>query len=243
MNERAPMVGSSKLLSRQLVSSCKAKGIKNIVISPGSRNAPLIIGFTNDEYFNCYSVVDERCAAFFALGISQQIKNPVAVVCTSGSAMLNYFPAVAEAFYSDYPLVVLSADRPENLQEIGDGQTIQQEGVYGKHILFQANCKEGSDQEANNLTKIDIALNTALEQSGPVHINLPFSEPLYQTIAQPKMQLALSPAKIEVPSDAFLTNELEQWKEAKKILVLVGEIPPKVVDATLLESLAETRAC
>ena len=128
-------------LAQTVVQLCKLKNIKHIVISPGSRNAPLTLGFTNDDFFNCYSIVDERCAAFFALGIAQQIKEPTAVVCTSGSALLNYYPAVAEAFYSDIPLIVLSADRPKHLINIGDGQTINQKDVFEKHILFSANLK------------------------------------------------------------------------------------------------------
>ena len=83
------------------------------MISPGSRNAPLTIGFTNHDFFECYSIVDERSAGFFALGMAQQLQQPVALVCTSGSALVNYYPAVTEAFYSRVPLVVISADRPE----------------------------------------------------------------------------------------------------------------------------------
>ncbi len=93
-------------LAQSIIQICLAKGIKNIVISPGSRNAPLTIGFVSNPYFNCYSIADERCAAFFAMGISQQIQKPVVVVCTSGSALLNYYPAFAEAFYSQIPLIV-----------------------------------------------------------------------------------------------------------------------------------------
>ena len=96
-------------LAQNLLEICREKGLKHIVISPGSRNAPLAIGFTNQIDFTCYSIADERCAAFFALGMAQQLKEPVAVVCTSGSALLNYYPAVAEAFYSQIPLVVISA--------------------------------------------------------------------------------------------------------------------------------------
>ena len=121
-------------LAQTIITLCKAKNIKHIVLSPGSRNAPLSIGFTNDPFFKCYSIVDERCAGFFALGIAQQIQAPVAVVCTSGSALLNYYPAVSEAFYSNIPLVVLSADRPKHLIGIGDGQTVNQEDVYKNHI-------------------------------------------------------------------------------------------------------------
>jgi len=91
-------------LAQSIIEICHAKGIQHIVIAPGSRNAPLTIGFTANPYFTCYSVADERCAAFFALGIAQQVKKPVVVICTSGSAVLNFYPAVAEAFIVRFPL-------------------------------------------------------------------------------------------------------------------------------------------
>ena len=106
--------------------------------------------------------------------MAQQLKKPVAVVCTSGSALLNYYPAVAEAYYSDIPLVVISADRPTDFIDIGDGQTIRQENVYENHILYSANCKEGDDFQVENEKVLNIAFNTAIELSGPVHINVSF---------------------------------------------------------------------
>ena len=98
-------------LAQSILEIFLAKGITNIIISPGSRNAPLTIGFASNPAFQCYSIADERSAGFFSLGIAQQTKQPVALVCTSGSALLNYYPAIAEAFYSQIPLVVLSAER------------------------------------------------------------------------------------------------------------------------------------
>ena len=126
-------------LAQSLLEICNAKDIHDIVISPGSRNAPLTIGFASNPAFQCYSIADERCAAFFALGIAQQKQKPVVLVCTSGSALLNYYPAIAEAFYSQIPLIVLSADRPKSKIDIGDGQTIRQENVFANHILFSVN--------------------------------------------------------------------------------------------------------
>src|SRR5690606_26819486 len=167
---------SDKPLSQTLVALCREKGIEHIVISPGSRNAPLTLGFANDSYFKCFSIVDERAAAFFALGIAQQLQKPVAVVCTSGSALLNYYPAVAEAFYSDIPLLVFSADRPAEFIDIGDGQTIRQENVFENHILYSANLKQEDAHQKYNETQINIAINTSLELQGPVHINAPFEE-------------------------------------------------------------------
>ncbi|MGA1546559.1 MAG: thiamine pyrophosphate-binding protein, partial [Flavobacteriaceae bacterium] len=98
-------------LAQTVVRLCEAAKIEQIVICAGSRNAPLTNGFVSLPYFKTYSIVDERAAAFFALGLAQQLQQPVALVCTSGSALLNFYPAVAEAFYSDIPLVILSADR------------------------------------------------------------------------------------------------------------------------------------
>ncbi|MFI0492387.1 thiamine pyrophosphate-binding protein, partial [Flavobacterium sp.] len=169
-------------LAQSIIQICLDKGVKNIVISPGSRNAPLTIGFVNNPEFNCYSIVDERCAAFFALGIAQQIQKPVAVVCTSGSALLNYYPAFAEAFYSQIPLIVISADRPQSKIDIGDGQTIRQENVFKNHCLYNANLTEEACIE--NDLKINRAINKAFSKKGPVHINAPFEEPLYQTVSK-----------------------------------------------------------
>ena len=134
-------------LAQTIIQLCKSKNIKHIVISPGSRNASLTIGFTNHSFFKCYSIVDERSAAFFALGIAQQLREPVVLVCTSGSALLNYYPAIAEAFYSDIPLVILSADRPKHLIGIGDGQTINQNNVFANHILYSANLTQESPEQ------------------------------------------------------------------------------------------------
>lgn len=233
---------SNKPLSQTVTQLCLAKGITHIVISPGSRNAPLIIGFTEHPDFKNYSIVDERCAAFFALGLAQQLQKPVAVVCTSGSALLNYFPAVAEAFYSDIPLVVLSADRPEDLVEIGDGQTIQQEQVYGKHSLYAANCREGQKHQVFNETEINIALNTAIELRGPVHINIPFSEPLYHTADDLSVRPQHVPARKKTPEkiegDAF-EDFLETWNSSAKKMMLVGVLDPDSIEEKQIRALAE----
>ena len=122
-------------LPQTVIHYCEQFGIQYIVISAGSRNAPLTNGFVENNYFKTYSVVDERAAAFFGLGMAQQLQQTVALVCTSGSALLNYYPAVAEAYYSNIPLVVISADRMPHRIDIGDGQTIQQAGVFGPHLV------------------------------------------------------------------------------------------------------------
>lgn len=231
---------SSKILSQLVVELCISKEINHIVISPGSRNAPLIVGFTSQNYFTCYSIVDERCAAFFALGLAQQLQKPVAIVCTSGSAALNYYPAIAEAYYSDIPLVVITADRPSHLVDIGDGQTIRQEHVYANHIEYSANCKEGEEFQEYNEAEINKALNTAIEKQGPVHINVPFSEPLYLRVAEKNSTPKIIATSLlqDVVDVIYLKNLAEKWNVASKKMILVGTLFPYTIDSKLLESLA-----
>ena len=255
-------------LSQTVVQLCKAKGIKHIVLSPGSRNAPLTIGFTYDEYFTCYSIVDERSAAFFALGIIQKLREPVAVVCTSGSALLNYYPAVAEAFYSDLPLVVLSADRPKYLIGIGDGQTIDQKDVYRNHILYFANLKLDIEKERNksdvdelpifksfeskvekilglqrtiqqeNEYEVNKALNIAILNNGPVHLNVPFDEPLYDMVEITSVSPVYEMPNLKPNSIDNIQELSKKWSSAKKKMVLVGVNEPNKIDQSYLDILA-----
>ncbi|MCB0456150.1 MAG: 2-succinyl-5-enolpyruvyl-6-hydroxy-3-cyclohexene-1-carboxylic-acid synthase [Flavobacteriaceae bacterium] len=235
---------SSKILSQLVVELCISKEIDHVVISPGSRNAPLIIGFTSQDFFKCYSIVDERCAAFFALGLAQQLQKPVAMVCSSGSASLNYYPAIAEAYYSNIPLVVITADRPSHLVDIGDGQTIRQEHVYANHIEYSANCKEGESYQEFNENEINRALNTAIERQGPVHINIPFSEPLYHRVAEKNINpISIAPNFIQDVVDAIqLKNLAEKWNGASKKMILVGSLFPNAIASKHLDSLANDTA-
>jgi len=228
---------SSKILSQTLVQICLAKGIKHIVISPGSRNAPLTIGFTAISDFKCYSVVDERCAAFFGLGLAQQLKEPVALVCTSGSALLNYYPAIAEAFYSHIPLIVLSADRPSSLIDVGDGQTIRQENVYENHICYSANLKEGMEFQEFNEREICIALDIAEKEMGPVHVNVPFSEPLYEVVDEATVHPKPSLVFKEKAWEEDLSSYIDVWNKSKKKLVLLGAMDPFTLPEEQLDEL------
>jgi len=258
------MEQSSIPTAQILVQHCKAFGVKNIVISPGSRNAPLTLSFTEDPYFKCYSVVDERSAAFFAMGIAQQIRQPVAAVCTSGSALLNYYPAVAEAFYSDIPLVILSADRPVYKIDIGDGQTIRQDDVFARHIGYSANLKQDVSHATDRIERyapkligdrglksaqekveyfnsgeIRIALRIAAEENAPVHINIPFEEPLYDMVPKIKMSFESvvfnKTATDDYDFDAFASI----WNNAKRKMVLVGTNPPNTIEQKYLDLLSQ----
>ncbi|PXY41271.1 2-succinyl-5-enolpyruvyl-6-hydroxy-3-cyclohexene-1-carboxylic-acid synthase [Flavobacterium cheongpyeongense] len=226
-------------LAQSIIEICSAKGIHTIIISPGSRNAPLTIGFAQNPNFKCYSIADERCAAFFALGIAQQTKKPTALVCTSGSALLNYYPAVAEAFYSQIPLIVISADRPQNKIDIGDGQTIRQQNVFQNHSVFNANLTEEASEE--NDLKINKALETAILQKGPVHINAPFEEPLYETT-----DILLVHPKITDYNEIIGTKSIENvkefvsiWNSAKQKLILTGVNEAGSIDEKTIENLAK----
>jgi 2-succinyl-5-enolpyruvyl-6-hydroxy-3-cyclohexene-1-carboxylate synthase len=224
-------------LAQSIIEICKAKGVEHIIISPGSRNAPLTIGFASNSSFKCYSVVDERCAAFFALGIAQQINKPVVVVCTSGSALLNYYPAVAEAFYSQIPLVVISADRPHDKIDIGDGQTIRQENVFANHILYNANLNEVASAE--NDLKINEAINTSILKKGPVHINAPFEEPLYSTVSELSVVPKLVPLLEDKEIFQLKEKHLLIWNTSSKKLILVGELKPNSIESNIIEKLAK----
>jgi 2-succinyl-5-enolpyruvyl-6-hydroxy-3-cyclohexene-1-carboxylate synthase len=229
------------LHAQQIILLFKERGVKNIVISPGSRNAPLTIGFSENDFFNCYSIVDERCAAHVALGIAQQLQEPVAVLCTSGSAMLNYYPAVAEAFYSEIPLIVLSADRPSHKIDIGDGQTIRQQHIYANHILFDTQLeivKTVHDREAiaTNERLINKAINTSLAQHGPVHINVPFEEPLYNRVEEPSLEVKVIDL-INDASSVIPDSFMKQWKKAKRKLVILATLNPPVFDREDLDIL------
>lgn len=225
-------------LAQSILQICLAKGVTNIVISPGSRNAPLTIGFANHSEFNCYSIADERCAGFFALGMAQQLNKPVALVCTSGSALLNYYPAVAEAFYSQIPLIVISADRPTDKIDIGDGQTIRQRNVFENHSLFNANLSE--EASIDNDQKINEAINKAVSHKGPTHINAPFEEPLYQTVKKMTVDPSISAlAKVyQTVSIEDVIASTNIWNAAKRKLVLIGVNAPNAIDTEIINRLA-----
>ena len=238
------MIQSKHPLAQSIIQRCQAHNIKHIVISPGSRNAPLTIGFTANEFFECYSIVDERSAGFFALGIAQQLEQSVALVCTSGSALVNYYPAVVEAFYSRIPLVVISADRPYHLINIGDGQTITQPHVFRSHVLYEANLKEGIKKSffksfKNNDSLINKALEVAYTAKGPVHVNVRFSEPLYETIEADNDEVEVfkinkNESKVSLPSSI-----IKKWHTSKRKMILVGVNPPESVKQIYLDLIGE----
>jgi len=238
------MIQSKHPLAQSIIQRCQAHNIKHIVISPGSRNAPLTIGFTANDFFECYSIIDERSAGFFALGIAQQLQQPVALVCTSGSALVNYYPAVVEAFYSRIPLVVISADRPDHLINIGDGQTITQPHIFASHILYEANLKEVIKKSfiksfKDNDSLITKALKFSYTAKGPVHINAPFSDPLYETVEVLKADFDVNLSCTIEPSVSLPKSLIKKWHSSKKKMILVGVNTPESIKQSYLDLIGE----
>lgn len=175
------MMYSDKKNILQLAALLRAHGVRKVVLCSGSRNAAIVHTLSGMEDFACYAVTDERSAGFFAIGLSLEADAPVAVCCTSGSALLNLHPAVAEAFYQQVPLIVISADRPAAWIGQMDGQTLPQPGVFGSLVKFSANLPEVRTEEdewyCNRLIN-EALLETVHHGRGPVHINVPVSEPV-----------------------------------------------------------------
>lgn len=233
---------SDKNVVTDLTSLLRSYGVKHVIISPGSRNAPFIISFTNKEDFTCYSIVDERSAGYFALGIAQQSKSPVALVCTSGTASLNYFSAIAEAYFQHIPLVVITADRPTERIGQGEGQSVFQKNVYGNHVKSSVELAENyttNDTARDNHRKICETMNRCLSSNqGPVHFNVPLSEDLYGTLKFPTSfpkPIFYSKIKKSLASDElnFIKGKLN---ESKKTLLLIGSLS---IDIKLTEQISQ----
>lgn len=219
---------SAKIEVQLIIDACKKVGVTQVVISPGSRNAPFSIAFDEDPHFQVFVIPDERSAAFYALGMALATDKPVVISCTSGSAPLNYLPAISEAFYQQVPLIVLSADRPTEWVDQGDGQTIRQENMYGKHVLKSAQFPEIHTQTQRWHAERILAevFQTAIGPvNGPVHLNVPFSEPLYLQTTEPShienwIQLGTPKLSVSASDEQFLTGT---WKKSKKRLIIVGQ--------------------
>ncbi|MBN2215366.1 MAG: 2-succinyl-5-enolpyruvyl-6-hydroxy-3-cyclohexene-1-carboxylic-acid synthase [Bacteroidales bacterium] len=207
---------------------CAHHGLKHAVITPGSRNAPLIIAFNQCDDITCLSITDERSAGYFALGIARISFEPVALVCTSGTAALNFGPAIAEAYYQNLPLVIFTADRPPEWIDQADGQTIRQAEVFKNHVKKSFVLPVETSDKAdlwyhNRLVSQAVDLACQLPQ-GPVHINVPLREPLYDKLPAASGDVRIIrtvSAGMEISDDETHTLQ-EKWKQAKKKLIIAG---------------------
>lgn len=214
----------------RIIGALSAYGVKDVVISPGSRSTPLAYAFASSKEFNVVRQVDERSAGYLALGIAKTKAKPVVLLCTSGTAAANYFPAIVEAYYARVPLIVLTADRPHELRGVGAPQAIDQPNLYGHHVKWAVDLPI-PDDDAHTLPHIErqMARATTISMTspkGPVHINIPFREPLLidfqDTLPQPRLKQSI---KGQIAPDDMAVNRLEEIiKTTKSGFLIVGEL-------------------
>lgn len=223
------------------------KGVTEAVISPGSRNAPLTIALVRHPKIRTRSISDERSAAFIAMGMAQVSERPVAICCTSGSAAYNYAPAVAEAFFQEIPLIILTADRPAEWIHQHDGQTIFQDTIFGKHV--KASWSLGADYTHPDAQwHIQRVVNEAVNLAnafpkGPVHINVPLREPFYPTADEtirfePQRIIERFATETQLPKSVWF-ELLERFQQYDKILIAGGQDKPNEALSKTLQKLQE----
>ncbi len=235
---------TDKIHIQHLVEICYKKGLKEVVLSPGSRNAPLTIAFDAKGAFNINVVVDERAAAFYALGKAQQNKTGAILICSSGTALLNYGPAVAEAFYQRIPLLILSADRPTEWIDQGAGQSIRQRDVYANFIRGSFTLPQIVEKDSKNLWYSNRLVNEAINRMsfpvrGPVHINIPLSEPLYDRVElsdiSPKIQ-HIRKARLDLDENTA-QQLVKRWHDAARKVIFCASHDPEPELSEVLEQL------
>ena len=217
-------------------------GVSDAVVCPGSRNAPIVHNLSVCEAIRCRPVTDERSAAFYALGLAIATRRPTVVCVTSGSALLNVMPAVAEAAYQHVPLVVISADRPQQWIDQLDGQTIPQSDALGRFVRKAVQLSEPHNDEERWLCRrlVNEAMHLATcRQGAPVHINVPISEPLFEFDTEQLPQLsrfnnikraAIKDASMDMP-DAF--------HNATRPMIVIGQLAHGTVSHETIRSLSE----
>ena len=212
----------------QLAALLEAYGITKVVLCPGSRNVPIAHTLSNHPAFTCYAMTDERSAGYFALGLALNSGKPVAVCCTSGTALLNLHPAVAEAFYQKVPLIVISADRPAAWIGQMDGQTLPQPDVFRTLVKKSVNLPEihtDEDEWFCNRLINEALLETNHHGKGPVHINVPVSEPLFgfTTAALPGVRVITRYQGLNI-YDRDYNDLIDRMNKYRKRMIVVGQM-------------------
>lgn len=222
---------SDKIGIQHIILTLAKLGLKDVVLCPGSRNAPLVISFNRHPDFRCISIRDERSAGFFAMGMAIELNRPVAVVCTSGSAALNFAPAISEAYYQRIPLLVITADRLKEWTDQGDGQTINQTNLYDnyirRHYELRGDADTPSDLWHNNRCLNEGWNIATMTVRGPIHFNIPLSEPLYRTS---EVQLVNPRIFTEMAIEKSLSKEAlsllqQEFSTCSKVMILAGQLP------------------
>ena len=209
-----------------LTSLLVAHGVQHAVVCPGSRNSAIVHNLNECPAIQCYPVTDERSAGFYALGMSQALRQPVVVCVTSGTALLNLAPAVAEACYQHIPLVAISADRPPQWIDQLDGQTLPQPDALGRFVRKAVSLPEPHDAEehwyCNRL--VNEALIAALQGGrGPVHINVPITEPLFDyTVSELPVERKIEWTPADM-SPATLSHVTRMFLQARRPMLISGQ--------------------
>ena len=215
-----------------------SNSIKHVVISPGSRSTPISMLMTKHSSIETHINIDERSAAFYALGLAKATQNPVALVCTSGTAAANYYPAIVEAKLSRVPLIVITSDRPHELRDVGAPQTINQIQLYGDHVKWFSEMAVPNGDESSLVYVRNISRRAVLEAkkkpAGPIHLNMPIREPLLPDMKEDYFHAGRSNnfandydmGRLEANSSNLnlLANELAR---KEKGLIICGEIHDK----------------
>lgn len=238
------MENTANFASRCLIELLESKGIKYAVASPGSRNTPLLVALSRSERIRSYVVVDERSAAFVALGLAAVSQSPVAIICTSGTAMLNYAPAVAEAYYRRLPLIVISADRPLEWIDQDDSQTLRQRGALQNFVKNSYDIPAYDSPEMRWYTNriINDALLTATQlPAGPVHINVQIPEPIgaMTAIASERQRVIDMITPREDLTVAFARELGKELASPLKVMVIAGFMQPDATLNTAIKKLSE----
>lgn len=227
-----------------LTSIMSRSGIEHIIVCPGSRNAPLVHNFNEHTKFNCHSVTDERSAGFYAIGLSQAIERPVAVCVTSGTALLNLAPAVAEACYQHIPLLIISADRPVAWIDQQDGQTLPQSDFFGNLVSKSVNLQEPKDKiqrwHCNRLVN-EAIMELQHNEASPVHINVQVSEPLFNFIT-PVLPSERLIKRIQVSDkiDSVYQSFLDEFADCSKPMLVIGQDNSLCKMHNLLEAIRDS---
>ena len=217
-------------------------GVSDAVVCPGSRNAPIVHNLSVCEAIRCRPVTDERSAAFYALGLAIATRRPTVVCVTSGSALLNVMPAVAEAAYQHVPLVVISADRPQQWIDQLDGQTIPQSDALGRFVRKAVQLPEPHNDEERWLCRrlVNEAMHLATcRQGAPVHINVPISEPLFEFDTEQLPQLSrFNNIKRAIIKDASMDMP-DAFHDATRPMIVIGQLAHGTVSHETIRSLSE----
>src|SRR5437660_10158770 len=251
-------VNPAYLYAVVFVDELQRAGVRNVVICPGSRSTPLALAFAAQTAIRTWIHVDERSAAFFGLGMAKQLRQPVALLCTSGTAAANFLPALVEATLSHIPLLVLTADRPHELRDNGAPQSIDQNRLYGTYTKWfvELALPEATDAALRYIRTIAAraAASAQAIPAGPVHLNFPFREPLtpepipgqslppvaqrdlvaWQGRADNIPYIDVREAPISIPDFTTIGNLVDSVSDVSRGIIIVGHIQDPCVVIALV---------